>query len=262
MAPKLNLVGEKYGRWTVCEEIPERNKNGLVMYKCRCDCGVERVMMGSKLKRGLSKSCGCWSVELTKVRNKTHGLSKHPLYTVWGNMIDRCTNEKLSCYKNYGGRGITYFKEWEDAPDKFIKWCEDNGWQRGLEVDRRDNNGHYVPDNIRFLTHKEQQRNTRKNVFYTHEGQTKCLSEWAEYLGIKYMAVCSRIRRGWTIHDALFGEPKKDNRKYRPSNVFYTYKGETKILLDWAQQYNIKYNKLQTRLKKLKWSIEKALTTP
>lgn len=209
MGTKLNLVGKKFGRWTIMEEVLERDM-GRVQYKCRCDCGVERIMMGSKLKRGLSKSCGCWRTELTKVRNRTHGLSKLPLYSTWNNIRKRCYDKKIDCYKNYGGRGIRMYEEWINDPPAFIKWCMDNGWQKGLEVDRENNDGDYVPTNIRFITHKEQQRNTRKNVYFTHQGETKCLSEWAEILGINYQTVCTRITRGWEIQEALFG---KNNKK-------------------------------------------------
>lgn len=213
---KLNLTGQKFGRWTILEEVPERYQR-RVQYKCRCDCGTERIMIGGKIKKGLSYSCGCWAVERTKIRNKTHGLSKVPLYSVWNNIRKRCYVKKTRQYKDYGGRGIKMYAKWINDPASFIRWCENNGWQKGLQVDRRNNDGHYYPRNIRFITHKEQQRNTRKNVFYTHEGQTKCIAEWAESLGVNYITVCVRIRRGWTINEALFG--KKDKKTWENLNT-------------------------------------------
>lgn len=258
---KIDITGQRFGRWFVLGEYG-KNKYGKWQFKCKCDCGTEKVVDGNRLRSGGSMSCGCLNREAISKSNGTHGLSKLPLYSVWNNIRKRCYDKKIRQYKDYGGRGIKMHEPWINDPPGFIKWCMDNGWRKGLQVDRENNDGDYVPNNIRFITHKEQQRNTRKNVFYTHDGQTKCLAEWAEITGRNYATVCVRIKRGWTIHDALFGEPKKDNRKYRPSNVYYTYKGETKILLDWAQQFNIKYDKLQARLKKLKWPIEKALTMP
>lgn len=56
--------GERYGRWTVVRYSGLRRtsaggRNSLRCYLCRCDCGTERVVIGSTLTRGLSRSCGC-----------------------------------------------------------------------------------------------------------------------------------------------------------------------------------------------------------
>lgn len=209
---KIDMVGKRFGRLLVLEEHPEK-RFGRWQYRCLCDCGNERVVDGNRLRTGGCNSCGCLKIEATKKSNSTHGLSKHPLYSVWGNIWDRCYNPQIDCYKNYGGRGIRMAELWRNDPVVFINWCLENGWMRGLEVDRRNNDGDYEPDNIRFITHKEQQRNTRKNVFFTHQGQTKCLAEWAETLGINYITVCVRIRRGWSMYEALFG--KKDKKTWK-----------------------------------------------
>jgi hypothetical protein len=44
-------------------------------------------------------------------------------------------------------------------------------------------------------------------------------------------------------------------------NRWLTYKGETKCLAEWAEQYGLKQVTLKARLDKSKWSLEKALTT-
>jgi len=46
------------------------------------------------------------------------------------------------------------------------------------------------------------------------------------------------------------------------NNKLFTYKGKIQILKDWAVEYKIKYKTLWMRIYSLKWSIEKALTTP
>jgi hypothetical protein len=75
-------------------------------------------------------------------------------------MKQRCYNEKNKRYKNYGDRGIEVCDEWMN-PKTFIEWCLDNGWKKGLTIDRRDNDGDYVPENCRFVTHKENSLNNR-----------------------------------------------------------------------------------------------------
>lgn len=93
--------------------------------------------------------------------NYKHGLSKHPIYVVWNHMIQRCYNAKCKAFRNYGARGIGVCDEWCDSPAEFIKWCEANGWDSKLEIDRVDNNSDYSPENCRFVTHRENQNNKR-----------------------------------------------------------------------------------------------------
>ena len=91
-----------------------------------------------------------------------HGEYKTRLYRIWFHMKERCLNPNIKNppYKDYGGRGITICNEWlEFIP--FRDWSLNNGYQKGLEIDRRDNDGNYTPENCRFTTHKENNRNRR-----------------------------------------------------------------------------------------------------
>jgi len=88
------------------------------------------------------------------------GISKHNLYYIWHNMMDRCYNEKCQSYYLYGGRGIKVYVEWHEAK-KFIKWGKINGWRKNLEIDRVNNNKGYFPDNCRFATRAQNAKNTR-----------------------------------------------------------------------------------------------------
>lgn len=53
-----SLIGEKYGMLTVIDQAPSTEK-GQRRWLCRCDCGTEKIVMGSNLKRGTTVSCGC-----------------------------------------------------------------------------------------------------------------------------------------------------------------------------------------------------------
>ena len=113
---------------------------------------------------------------------RTHGLDSHPLCAVWRGMKHRCNSVVSPAYYNYGGRGITVCKEWQDDPTEFIKWAEQNGWRLGLEIDRIDNNGNYSPGNCRFVTRFNSAQNKRTTSTVTHNGKTLSISLWKELL--------------------------------------------------------------------------------
>ena len=89
-----------------------------------------------------------------------HGLSKTPEYRVWHGMKQRCYNQNLKAYKNYGGRGITVCDKWKNS---FSAFYEDMGPRpfKDAEIDRKNNDGNYEPDNCRWVTHKINSQNRR-----------------------------------------------------------------------------------------------------
>ena len=94
--------------------------------------------------------------------NTKHGKSKHPLHRVWSGAKSRCYNKKDYHFKWYGALGIIMCEEWKNDFKAFYDFAIANGWEKGLEIDRRDNDGNYEPLNIRFVTHKENSNNRRE----------------------------------------------------------------------------------------------------
>lgn len=106
-------------------------------------------------------------------------ISDLALYKVWSTMKDRCENKHHAKYATYGARGICVCDEWHNL-ENFIRWAYAHEYRRGLQIDRIDNDGGYYPDNCRFVTSKQNNRNRRNTKYLTINGETKCVSEWCE----------------------------------------------------------------------------------
>jgi len=195
--------------------IPHPSDCKLDKAEYLCVCGNKCIGYVSNVKTGKKISCGCKRY----LGTPKHGLSEHPLYSVWENMYSRCYNAKLVSYKNYGGRGVRICDEWKNSPATFIKWGLENGWKEGLELDK-DIKGDgllYSPGTCLFVTVKENGNNRRANHRITFNGETLTLAQWADKLGIKQPTLCIRLKK-WNIERALsepvnFSKPKKHTCK-------------------------------------------------
>lgn len=147
----------------------------------------------------------------------THRLSKTPLYTIFHSMKGRCYNTNSASYKNYGGRGIKICEEWLNNFELFYHWAINNGWRKGLEIDRINVNGNYCPNNCRFVPRILNARNTTKNKPITYNGQTKCLSDWCHLLNMNYSTMYSRIIVKKLSPEEAFSIPTSSFRKLNKS---------------------------------------------
>lgn len=120
---------------------------------------------------------------------------KQPWYGSYRAMMDRCYSPKNASYSRYGERGIKVCEEWFDI-ENFAIWCEASGYEKGLSIDRLDNDGDYSPTNCRWATKKEQANNRRNTPKATIDGITKTLEEWAEFSGINRSTLCNRYYAG------------------------------------------------------------------
>lgn len=124
------------------------------------------------------------------------------LYNIWCKMRYRCTKTNNPDYTNYGARGIKVCREWNDYSN-FYQWAMLNGYNKTLTIDRINNNGNYEPSNCRWITLQQQNRNYRKNIYFTYQENTLCLKDWTKQLGLNYQTVYMRIKRGTKIKNAL-----------------------------------------------------------
>ena len=144
-------------------------------------------------------------------------VRKHPehqdrLYNVWCAMKERCYNPRNKSYERYGARGISVCEEWRKDFSVFAEWAESHGYEYGLTIDRIDGNGNYCPENCRWVTPAQQNRNYSRNHMITYNGETKCLADWADQYGINRATMYLRIKRGKDL-DEVFS--KEDGRTTR-----------------------------------------------
>lgn len=188
---RLTLIGELF-------HPVERNRWQGV-FKCSCGgCVVADIYY---VKSGRIKSCGCLYKESrlsSDTKHKKHGMYGTSLYTLWNNMIQRCTNIKNKRYKDYGGRGISVCKSWMNV-NTFVDWAENNGYEKGLELDRKNNNKGYSPGNCRFVTGEVNCNNKRNNLWITAFGETKTCRAWSKdaRCPVGESTLSGRIGRGW-----------------------------------------------------------------
>lgn len=146
------------------------------------------------------------------------------LYAVWKQMIYRCTKPNHPSYKRYGGRGISICEDWLNSFDTFSEWALNNGYERGLSIDRIDNGGNYEPDNCRWVDRVAQQNNTRRNRFITVNDETHSVSEWARITGFSKNGMIRRFNN-WNPNEAVNRSKcmskydRENNRKYDPREL-------------------------------------------
>lgn len=207
-AKMIDLTGKRFGRLTVVEfdHFEMKGVHKRPYWKCRCDCGNERIVTSHSLASGSVTSCGCLrSEKLRALRYKGYPYRERLSY-VLRMAKKRCYDPNSEYYHNYGARGIRICDEWmgSDGLDNFTKWANENGYRPGLTLDRKDNDKGYSPDNCSWETRKHQSNNKRNNVWITIDGRTQTLAQWCEEYKVPYARVEVRYSKmGWDIMDAL-----------------------------------------------------------
>lgn len=203
---------KKYAKLTPIKFVGiGKNKAKFHLWLFRCDCGKEIVEALSVVHRGRRISCGCSLIG--NQHNRQHGYKNSRIYRIWSQMKVRSLNPNHIAYDRYGGRGIKLCKRWHH----FVNFLKDMGHPPSSKhtLDRLDNNKGYSKANCRWATKLEQNRNARTNVRVKFKGQTKCLSEWAEYVGIPYLRLWARYRKhGWAFKRALYEPIHKEKARY------------------------------------------------
>lgn len=161
----IDMTGRVIGLLTVIEECG-RGAHGGALWRCRCECGNVVTVLGNNLRMEHTTSCGCYQRERTAEAHTTHGMYKTRLYYVWNSMLTRAGVYKGADEETkrlYQDRGITVCDEWL-VFENFLDWALSHGYKKGLQIDRRDNDKGYYPENCRWVTPKENMNNRRNTI--------------------------------------------------------------------------------------------------
>jgi hypothetical protein len=204
----IDLAGQVFGRLKVLARA-ENDKHGEARWLCKCECGndTERVVAGSCLRDGQTRSCGCLNRELASARAKEQGTHGHTktgrpsrTYKSWLGMLARCCNQSHKYYHRYGGRGITVIDRWKSF-ECFLSDMKER--PPGLTLERKNNALGYNPQNCVWSDMRAQSRNKNNNRWLEFNGERMVLQDWADRLGTHQQTIHLRLKRGWDLEKSL-----------------------------------------------------------
>ena len=206
-----DLTGQQFGRLMVIKKVGI-SKNRNYLWECLCNCGNKKNIVSSSLVSGITKSCGCFNIEMIKKRMISHGFcvgkKQNRFYKIWIHILERCNKKSSNRYKNYGERGIkclwkSFEKFRDDMYESYLEHVKKFG-EKQTQIDRIDNDGNYYKENCRWVTLKEQARNKTNTKKIIYNKKSFYLSELSEKTGIKESTLRNRLFRDkWSIEKAL-----------------------------------------------------------
>jgi hypothetical protein len=150
----LDLSQKIFGKLVALRITARGGTNNHNKWLCVCECGDEVTVESRRLINGEVKSCK----KCAEHGNKTHGKTNSRIYYAWASMLQRCENPNKREWNYYGGRGIKVCERWHSF-EFFMSDMGEPGPE--LTLDRIDNDGDYEPQNCRWVTIADQNRNRR-----------------------------------------------------------------------------------------------------
>ena len=228
--------GDKFGCLTAIELVHKVSKSGRVRahWLCRCDCGGENIVDSGNLRNGNTRWCQLCASNYKRQHRATHGKSRSRVYNIWSKIKERVLNPDHPRYPDYGGRGIDMCPRWAAS---FEAFDDDMGVPPSddHQIERKDNDKGYWPDNCVWANRFEQGANKRNNVVLTALGETHILAEWSRKTGLKERTIAKRIKEGWKPDDAVSIPINGTLRKY----IWHTPEGAFETITDAARHHDI-----------------------
>jgi len=214
MPARPDLTGRRFGRLTVIRYKESRRNRRY--WECLCLCGKTTIIATNTLTSGHTESCGC-------LFGERHGLRKTTEYRSWLMMKNRCYNPRCPKFVTYRDLGVC--ERWRNS---FLAFLEDMGRKPpSTSIERLNNSEGYncghcedclsrgVIANCIWANGTTQARNKRNNHKITFNGETLCISEWAERTGMSQRLLWHRlVKRGW-LPEKAFSTPVNHNLGHR-----------------------------------------------
>ena len=207
-------------RWTVlgsAEPAIAASGKQRDRWLCRCECGVQKLVLGQNLRLALksstggSRSCGCLVIDAALRHGHNRRARPSSEYMAWLAAKKRCGNPSSDSFERYGARGIRMCAAWHDNFERFL---HDMGPKPdpAYSLDRIDPDGDYAPGNCRWAPLDVQNRNRSGVRWYEFEGQAALLGDIAEFLGIRRDEAKALERRGMLPARRLLNPPRVPDR--------------------------------------------------
>lgn len=202
-----NLTDQVFERLTV-QGLIARGSHNRPIWLCLCECGNTTRTTTSELVSGRTKSCGCYKRDNPSA--KTHGMAGTLIYDIWVQMCGRCHNPNNKGFIYYGGKGVQVCDRWRHSFENFYADMGDrpnststSTSRSEYSIERKNNKGHYEPDNCVWAVIEVQRNNQSNNHPMTFQGKTQTMAQWSRELHINYSTVRDRVSRGWSDEKTL-----------------------------------------------------------
>lgn len=170
MGKKIDLTGYRSGRLVALYENGH-DKQGKLLWLCRCDCGNEVTVRGKFLRSGHTQSCGCLMRELASERSTKHGLYKsnprlyHSVFRHFRDIREGGVYQNWTLDPRYPNNAEGAAMFCMDVITLYPEECARYEVDESLELDK-DNNAERVfrPEDCRFVSTKENCNNKRNTV--------------------------------------------------------------------------------------------------
>lgn len=264
MSVAIDITGQRFGRLVAIESI---HGHGQLRWKCQCDCGKTVVVKSQSLRTGMTKSCGCYNVDVHKMMRKNITGEKFGRLTAvcWHHREGANTYWECTC--DCGNATVVSLSSLVSGNTKS---CGCYGREQKRNATTKHNKSH---ERIyRIWIGMNQRCFNPKNTGYKNYGARgiKVCDEWKEFEPFYVWAMSNGYEDNLTIERNDVNQnycpencrwaTMKEQGNNRRTNRTITYNGITKTITEWSEEFNLKEHVLTDRISR-GWDIEKALTT-
>ncbi len=203
-------TGKRFGKLTAVEV--DKAAGIPIRWICVCDCGNKKSIRVSHLVDGNVTSCAAKECGIRGGSSERESMLRTKEYRTWIHMNERCYAPQSAHRENYRKLNIQVCEKWRNS---YLDFLSDMGRAPTSKhtLDRIDPFGNYEPDNCRWATMLEQNRNKTNTLKVTIDGITRTASEWDILMGFPKQTVWWRVKNGWNDKDAVLTPLQKRLRK-------------------------------------------------